>query len=247
MADKTGKRRRSSSILQVYHEPPEPIKQLSDQAKLPNLNVAWSMQKAGCIWALPHAIIRRDAISTRYLAAQTAAAIPASSTPTFTRSSRDDACVPSSDNSCRKAVDVNTVDKRSVADTKGKGAPKGKGRKGKGKGTKGEGYGGKGHGKGGGWHGDRTVTEKDKFENDDNNDNKLQDATKQDAGISTSSTVNRKKAVVVDDKMVVKVAVMEAAVMEAVEMEVVEAVEMEVVEMEAAVMEVVEMEVVDGG
>jgi len=41
MADKTGRRRRSSSILQVYHEPPEPIEQLSDQSALPNLNADW--------------------------------------------------------------------------------------------------------------------------------------------------------------------------------------------------------------
>lgn len=41
MADKTGRRRRSSSILQVYHEPPEPIEQLSDQSALPNLNANW--------------------------------------------------------------------------------------------------------------------------------------------------------------------------------------------------------------
>jgi hypothetical protein len=41
MTDKTGRRRRSSSILQVYHEPPEPIEQLSDQSALPNLNANW--------------------------------------------------------------------------------------------------------------------------------------------------------------------------------------------------------------
>jgi hypothetical protein len=41
MADKAGRRRRSSSILQVYHEPPEPIEQLSDQSALPNLNADW--------------------------------------------------------------------------------------------------------------------------------------------------------------------------------------------------------------
>jgi len=41
MADKSGRRRRSSSILQVYQEPPEPIEQLSDQAALPNLNANW--------------------------------------------------------------------------------------------------------------------------------------------------------------------------------------------------------------
>jgi hypothetical protein len=36
-----GRRRRSSSILQVYQEPPEPLEQLSDQAALPNLNANW--------------------------------------------------------------------------------------------------------------------------------------------------------------------------------------------------------------
>jgi hypothetical protein len=41
MADKSSRRRRSSSILQVYHEPPEPIEQLSDQSALPNLNANW--------------------------------------------------------------------------------------------------------------------------------------------------------------------------------------------------------------
>ena len=41
MDDKGGRRRRSSSILQVYHEPPEPIEQLSDQSVLPNLNANW--------------------------------------------------------------------------------------------------------------------------------------------------------------------------------------------------------------
>lgn len=43
MADSTpgGRRRRSSSILQVYQEPPEPLEQLSDQAALPNLNADW--------------------------------------------------------------------------------------------------------------------------------------------------------------------------------------------------------------
>jgi hypothetical protein len=41
MTDKAGRRRRSSSILQVYHEPQEPIEQLSDQSALPNLNADW--------------------------------------------------------------------------------------------------------------------------------------------------------------------------------------------------------------
>lgn len=37
----TGRRRRSSSILQVYHEPLETLEQISDQAALPNLNANW--------------------------------------------------------------------------------------------------------------------------------------------------------------------------------------------------------------
>jgi hypothetical protein len=42
MADtKAGRRRRSSSILQVYHEPLETIEQLSDQSALPNGNANW--------------------------------------------------------------------------------------------------------------------------------------------------------------------------------------------------------------
>ena len=41
MADRSSRRRRSSSILQVYHEPLEPIEQLSDQSALPNLNANW--------------------------------------------------------------------------------------------------------------------------------------------------------------------------------------------------------------
>ena len=43
MADKsTGtRRRRSSSIIQVYQEPPETLEQISDQAVLPNLNANW--------------------------------------------------------------------------------------------------------------------------------------------------------------------------------------------------------------
>lgn len=42
MADtKANRRRRSSSILQVYHEPPESIEQLNDQSTLPNLNANW--------------------------------------------------------------------------------------------------------------------------------------------------------------------------------------------------------------
>ncbi|KAI1759643.1 ORMDL family-domain-containing protein [Hypoxylon sp. FL1150] len=35
------RRRRSSSILQIYQEPQEPIEQLSDQSALPNLNANW--------------------------------------------------------------------------------------------------------------------------------------------------------------------------------------------------------------
>ena len=42
MADsKASRRRRSSSILQVYHEPPEPLEQLNDQSALPNGNATW--------------------------------------------------------------------------------------------------------------------------------------------------------------------------------------------------------------
>ncbi|KFA48229.1 hypothetical protein S40293_09574, partial [Stachybotrys chartarum IBT 40293] len=40
-----GRRRRSSSILQVYHEPPETLEQISDQAALPNLNANWTNAK----------------------------------------------------------------------------------------------------------------------------------------------------------------------------------------------------------
>lgn len=39
------RRRRSSSILQVYHEPPETLEQISDQASLPNLNANWTNAK----------------------------------------------------------------------------------------------------------------------------------------------------------------------------------------------------------
>ncbi|CRK38504.1 hypothetical protein BN1723_018682, partial [Verticillium longisporum] len=42
MADRTGRRRRSSSILQVHYEPPETLEQISDQAVVPNLNANWS-------------------------------------------------------------------------------------------------------------------------------------------------------------------------------------------------------------
>lgn len=49
MTDTTGRRRRSSSILQVYHEPPEPIEQLSDQSALPNLNADWVNAKGNAV------------------------------------------------------------------------------------------------------------------------------------------------------------------------------------------------------
>jgi hypothetical protein len=52
MADKAGRRRRSSSILQVYHEPPEPIEQLSDQSALPNLNANWVNSKGSPLLSL---------------------------------------------------------------------------------------------------------------------------------------------------------------------------------------------------
>ena len=47
MADRDNgtRRRRSSSILQVYHEPPETLEQISDQAMLPNLNANWTNAK----------------------------------------------------------------------------------------------------------------------------------------------------------------------------------------------------------
>ncbi|KAI1085349.1 ORMDL family-domain-containing protein [Whalleya microplaca] len=38
---KLARRRRSSSILQIYQEPQEPLEQLSDQSALPNLNANW--------------------------------------------------------------------------------------------------------------------------------------------------------------------------------------------------------------
>lgn len=44
-ANSGGRRRRSSSILQVYHEPPETLEQISDQAALPNLNANWTNAK----------------------------------------------------------------------------------------------------------------------------------------------------------------------------------------------------------
>ncbi|KAL6866154.1 sphingolipid homeostasis protein orm1 [Amphichorda felina] len=44
--DPGARRRRSSSLLQVYHEPPETLEQISDQAALPNLNANWTNAKA---------------------------------------------------------------------------------------------------------------------------------------------------------------------------------------------------------
>jgi ORMDL family protein len=41
MADRSGRRRRSSSILQVHYEPAETLEQISDQAIVPNLNANW--------------------------------------------------------------------------------------------------------------------------------------------------------------------------------------------------------------
>lgn len=57
MADesKANRRRRSSSILQVYHEPPETVDQLSDQASLPNLNANWVNGKGA--WTIHLVII----------------------------------------------------------------------------------------------------------------------------------------------------------------------------------------------
>ena len=43
--DSGARRRRSSSILQVYHEPPETLEQISDQAATPNLNANWNNAK----------------------------------------------------------------------------------------------------------------------------------------------------------------------------------------------------------
>lgn len=50
---KSNRRRRSSSILQVYHEPQEPIEQLSDQSALPNLNANWVNAKGETMTARP--------------------------------------------------------------------------------------------------------------------------------------------------------------------------------------------------
>ncbi|KAH7149331.1 ORMDL family-domain-containing protein [Dactylonectria estremocensis] len=49
------RRRRSSSILQVYHEPPETLEQISDQAALPNLNANWTNAKGA--WTIHFVLI----------------------------------------------------------------------------------------------------------------------------------------------------------------------------------------------
>ncbi|OAQ74839.1 protein ORM1 [Purpureocillium lilacinum] len=51
--DNGARRRRSSSILQVYHEPPETLEQISDQAALPNLNANWTNAKGNSLLVLP--------------------------------------------------------------------------------------------------------------------------------------------------------------------------------------------------
>ncbi|UKZ46478.1 hypothetical protein TrVGV298_000682 [Trichoderma virens] len=50
-----GRRRRSSSILQVYHEPPETLEQMSDQAVIPNMNANWTNAKGA--WTIHIVII----------------------------------------------------------------------------------------------------------------------------------------------------------------------------------------------
>ncbi|KAK9782639.1 hypothetical protein AB5N19_09218 [Seiridium cardinale] len=56
MADqKQTRRRRSSSILQIYSEPQEPIEQLSDQSALPNLNAQWVNAKGA--WTIHFVLI----------------------------------------------------------------------------------------------------------------------------------------------------------------------------------------------
>lgn len=56
MADqKQTRRRRSSSILQIYQEPQEPIEQLSDQSALPNLNAQWVNAKGA--WTIHFVLI----------------------------------------------------------------------------------------------------------------------------------------------------------------------------------------------
>ncbi|PHH50417.1 Protein ORM1 [Ceratocystis fimbriata CBS 114723] len=49
------RRRRSSSILQVYHEPPETLEQISDQAVVPNLNANWVNSKGA--WTIHFVLI----------------------------------------------------------------------------------------------------------------------------------------------------------------------------------------------
>lgn len=56
----TARRRRSSSILQVYHEPPEPVEQLSDRAALPNGNANWVNAKGEDLY------LYSDALSLRH-------------------------------------------------------------------------------------------------------------------------------------------------------------------------------------
>ncbi|PHH68437.1 hypothetical protein CDD80_7518 [Ophiocordyceps camponoti-rufipedis] len=53
--DSGARRRRSSSILQVYHEPPETLEQISDQAALPNLNANWTNAKGA--WTIHIVVI----------------------------------------------------------------------------------------------------------------------------------------------------------------------------------------------
>ncbi|KAM0333030.1 hypothetical protein ACHAQA_001687 [Verticillium albo-atrum] len=55
MADRTGRRRRSSSILQVHYEPPETLEQISDQAVVPNLNANWVNAKGA--WTIHFVLI----------------------------------------------------------------------------------------------------------------------------------------------------------------------------------------------
>ncbi|PNP53069.1 hypothetical protein THARTR1_06279 [Trichoderma harzianum] len=50
-----GRRRRSSSILQVYHEPLETLEQMSDQAVIPNMNANWTNAKGA--WTIHIVII----------------------------------------------------------------------------------------------------------------------------------------------------------------------------------------------
>ena len=41
---------RRSGILQVYHEPPETIEEIRDQAALPNLNANWVNAMGECVY-----------------------------------------------------------------------------------------------------------------------------------------------------------------------------------------------------